>query len=248
MNPKLVVLAALVVLVLLVIWAQNSVYRSEQRRRRYARRLYSGLQFRTGDLLLFDSSAFNAPIKWATLSPYSHAGVVLMVGGVPHIAEISRPGVPVLRKTAIPASAGGKVLPPSAFERVPPGTTVLPLALRLRDYPGRAFVARLDRPLSAAQEEKIARAAFDDNRKFATPLDQIAGAGLGLWRPRSLHCCQHVNRMLNAAGAHRNGKPLPETALIGSMRAISNPDEIHFPGGARFSPPVEILYDLSASS
>jgi len=250
-----VVLSVIVVFVAGVAYARHAVYRAEQCRRLYARKLYSGLRpgLRTGDLLLFDSSSFSLAIKWTTLSPYSHAGVVLVIDGKPYIAEINLPTTAFVRKPGTQNVPGDVPLPENAFVYMPRGVAVLPLDSRLRDYPGRVFVARLDRPLSAAQEEKITRAAFDDNRQFASLFDQVVGGGAGLWRPRSLHCCQHVSRMLNAAGAHRMGgpdlqnkEPLPETALIGSMRAIAKPGEIRFAGGARYEPPVEILYDLDA--
>ena len=193
----------------------------------------------TGDLVFFDSAAFSLVIKWTTRSPFSHVGVVVLVRGEPHLAEFVDPMSLYCRRAGVPAR-GARVAAGDGFA-LPGGVSLWPLARRLRDYPGRFFVARLSAPLAPPQRAALVRAALNETRGFARVAD-LLGSACGLWRPRTLHCFQFAARLLNAAGVP--AVPLPATRPVAPVRLLSRADRLPLAGGRRYSVPAEIAYDI----
>lgn len=196
---------------------------------------------KTGDLVFFDAAAFSVLVKWTARVPFSHVGVVVVIGGEPYIAEsvdyrshyCTRPGV---------AKTGEALEPQRDCYMLKGGVSVWPLEQRLRDYAGRCFVARLSAPLSPAQEEALARAAFGETQPFARPLDQL-GALVGV-RPRSVHCFQFASRLLNRSGVP--ARLLPEHALFAPVYALSDCRRLRLAGGRQYGPVTEVLFDIDA--
>lgn len=202
----------------------------------------AALALKTGDLLFFDAAAFSVMVKWTAHVPFSHIGVVVVIGGVPYIAEYVdgrshycvRPGV---------KKDGDRSVDVDECYTLPNGASLWPLEPRLRDYAGRYFVSRLSRPLSPVQEQKLARAALSDARPFAQAFDQM-GVLVGAWWPRTLHCFQFASILLNAAGVP--AEPLPCNKAYAPVYALCKCTQLELTGGRRYGPITEILCDFEA--
>lgn len=128
--------------------------------------------FRTGDLILFNYPVLGTWARFVALTPFSHSGVVLMEGGVPHVCEVNYYWI-----------AGGRRR----------GTTIVPLDVRLRTYRGHLFhVPRAQAPSaeSAGALKRLARNGADfyaiDPRRFVN-------------KP-NYHCYEYVVHLLSSSG------------------------------------------------
>ena len=107
--------------------------------------LESACSLRTGDLLLFSGRGFTSEvIRVFTRSPWSHIGMVVHLPG--------NPDPLVLESTTLSESSDVTLGCPVA------GVALVPLADKLRDYPGTvALRRRHGPPLSDRQQQLLAR-------------------------------------------------------------------------------------------
>ena len=190
--------------------------------------------FKTGDILLFVGAAHGFTNSCVTRVIYSHAAVVVRLGGALYAAEsaTSEPYMPD------PAAPGG-------FRELRRGTNLVPLADRLDHYCGLVFVMTLSRPLPPAAERRVAAAAREDHPYPSVAQAFLALAGL---RTRPRHCFQQVAHLLGAAGLHPAEGPLAELDAIDVVRAVAALPGVPLRGGYEYAPPHWLQFDDRAAA
>jgi hypothetical protein len=176
---------------------------------------------RTGDLVLFVGAAGPSVAALAAGTFFSHAGVVVRPGGAGRawISETT-PAAPLMH---------------AGRHRLRHGADLAPLLVRLSNYLGRSYVARLRPPLGRAQ---AARLEAEARRLCGEPypsLARLAGALCGWPAPR--HCFQHVHHLLRTAGLPVGAEPGP----VAACRAVCALPGRRL-GGRAFGPPRRLAW------
>jgi hypothetical protein len=245
---RLAVAAAAIVLlclVLLVTLACEGLVRHSEYYAKYAtvrapRALLSALypKLGTGDLVLFVAAASSGTNSAATRCFYSHAAVLLREGPLVYASE-TQGGAGLMPDPADPARD-------LYLSR---GATLVPLLTRLKYYAGSCYLLRLTPPLGPAQAEALKRSA---ERLCAArhPYPSAAQVVLGLfgWPSVARHCFQHAAHLLDQTGLaplDRRGRPLEAEGFLGVCEEVASLPGRALPGGRRYLPPVQILYDIS---
>lgn len=230
----LAVLACALAVVLLVVVAVAvargvGYYRAALRWRFRPERLSTAHALaRPGDVLLFTAHAHGFSNSILTRCVFSHAGVVVDVGGVPHVSE-STPGFE-LREGV----------------RMPPGPQLVPLVDRVCGYQGSCFLM----PLAGLADDAYGAVNEALLRAHARQPDYPSAARMALGvlfnaAANTAHCFQHVAALLDAAGCAEADAPLSRCSYTGAARAVAALPDAALKNGGGYLPPALLVDDVS---
>jgi hypothetical protein len=241
-----VAIACLVLLVVLLIVAgvfvglhrmseYSAMYTTVRTPRAKVSEIYSELQ--TGDVLLFVASTGSPSNSFLTQSFHSHAGILVREGGLVYISE-TQPGLEIMPDPEDPT--GSDI-------RMGRGANLTPFLTRLKYYTGVYYLMRLSCPLDR-QREEILKAEAERLHRTHYPYPSLSQIMLGIVgrKSKTRHCFQHVAHLLDVARLAPVDCPgaLADVGFIDVCQAVCDLPRKTLPDGYRYSPPVQLLYDI----
>lgn len=189
---------------------------------------------KSGDIILFVGHTHGFTNSIFTKDIFTHSAMVVEMDDGLHLSEATLDSMPN------PVTG--------AEERLPASSQVNRLQRRLHNYPGMIFLMRLSRPLTPDQE-RILRERVQEVNPYPGAADMLK-ALVGI-SSKSRHCMQHVGWLLDEMGLTpkelaANGKKLAHTGFFDSSRVVTTLAGTALgPGGNKYEPVVELLYDLN---
>lgn len=225
MRPALAIILVLLCVVVAVYaaatWRVATYVAAHYNDPPYPRALYSECapHLKTGDLVFFVRHHHLPHTSILINHLFTHCGVVFRHKGRLYVAETGTPRGPTQTHAHRDRFDSGWV--PSASSRE------LDLRERLVGYPGTVHVARLQKPLSPAQEAAV-KVLVDISSPFPKPRDFAAAMllGGGPANEDSRHCAGRAMEIIDAAGLTptrlaREGKTLRGAApYLRAMHAL----------------------------
>jgi hypothetical protein len=233
----LIIAVAFPYAVLIRIMDHSRMYRTVRTPRVKVSELYPHLK--TGDLLLFVSASHSPTNSGFSQTFFSHSAMLMREGDLVYTSE---------------AQPGTELMPhpgrPGANYHMKRGAASAPFFPRVKYYTGLVYVVRLSRPLDPERERRL-KAAADRLHAEGYPYPsalQVCAAGLLGRKAPARHCFQHVAHLLDLAGLAPEGRgaPLADSDVVQVCRDVCALPGRALPGGYRYSPPAEIVYDIGA--
>ena len=191
---------------------------------------------KTGDIVMHISSTHLPSTSGGAQIYYSHTSIVMKEGDSVYLSETS------LGSEIMPSDVDG------VSHMLSPGATISPLLTRLKYYTGQCFLMRLNRNLDPIREESLkAEAEYLCRNSYPYPrMRHVLTAILTGKQTGKRQCFQHVAHLLDTINLTPTdlSNPLSHQGFIRTCRIMCDLHTKTLPDGYKYSPPVELLYDI----
>jgi len=178
-------------------------------------------ELKNGDIILFKSNTIFYVNIFLTNTYYTHIGMVVKKNGILYISE---------------TNAGDVLYTPNC--KTKNCSELLPLLIRIKYYPGDAFLMKLNKPLTSEKEELLLKYS---NEKIPYPTSFQAFINYFTRNNNIRHCFQHVGNLLDKIGITTN---IMKNNIINICPAVENIYTKKINDGYQYNTPIKILYDL----